>query len=114
MLAWRDLADAEAGGSEMHASTVSSLWGQAGIEVTMRTSYAAGHPQVSWRDGYGVIRKAGRYMVFPRAAFSEVMGWHGSRDGLVEIWNGMPFLSPVWRKGPRIVWLHQCTRRCGR
>ena len=34
------------------------------------------------------------------------MGWHGSRDGLVEIWNGMPFFSPVWGKGPRIVWLH--------
>jgi glycosyltransferase involved in cell wall biosynthesis len=72
----------------------------------MRTLYAAGHPQVSWRDGYGVIRKAGRYMVFARAAFSEVMGWHGSRDGLVEIWNGMPWFSPVWASGPRIVFLH--------
>jgi glycosyltransferase involved in cell wall biosynthesis len=106
MLAWRDLDDPEAGGSEVHASTVAAIWGQAGIEVTMRTSYAAGHPQISWRDGYRVIRKAGRYMVFPRAAFSEMMGWHGSRDGLVEIWNGMPFFSPVWGKGPRIVWLH--------
>src|SRR6266542_4448905 len=106
MLAWRDLDDPEAGGSEVHASTVAACWGQAGIEVTMRTSFAAGHPQVSWRDGYRVIRKAGRYMVFPRAAFSELMGWHGSRDGLVEIWNGMPFFSPVWGKGPRIVWLH--------
>jgi glycosyltransferase involved in cell wall biosynthesis len=106
MLAWRDLDDPEAGGSEVHASTVAALWGQAGIEVTMRTSFAAGHPQVSWRDGYRVIRKAGRYMVFPRAAVSELMGWHGDRDGLVEIWNGMPFFSPVWAKGPRIVWLH--------
>jgi hypothetical protein len=106
MLAWRDLDDPEAGGSEVHASTVAALWGQAGIEVTMRTSFAAGHPQVSWRDGYRVIRKAGRYMVFPRAAISELMGWHGDRDGLVEIWNGMPFFSPVWAKGPRIVWLH--------
>jgi glycosyltransferase involved in cell wall biosynthesis len=106
MLAWRDLDDPEAGGSEVHASTVAALWGQAGIEVTIRTSFAAGHPQISWRDGYRVIRKAGRYMVFPRAAFSEMMGWHGSRDGLVEIWNGMPFFSPVWGKGPRIVWLH--------
>jgi glycosyltransferase involved in cell wall biosynthesis len=24
----------------------------------------------------------------------------------VEIWNGMPFLSPMWRRGPRMVWLH--------
>ena len=31
---------------------------------------------------------------------------YGPRDGLVEIWNGMPFLSPVWATGPRIVFLH--------
>jgi glycosyltransferase involved in cell wall biosynthesis len=106
MLAWRDLDDPEAGGSEVHASTVAAWWGQAGIEVTMRTSFAAGHPQISWRDGYRVIRKAGRYMVFPRAVISELMGWHGERDGLVEIWNGMPWFSPVWASGPRIVFLH--------
>src|SRR6476661_2675266 len=106
MLAWRDLDDPEAGGSELHASRVASLWAEAGIEVTMRTSYAAGHPQVTWRNGYRVIRKAGRYLVFPRAAFSEMMGWHGASDGLVEIWNGMPFFSPVWARRPRVVWLH--------
>jgi len=106
ILAWRDLDDPEAGGSELHASKVAALWGEAGIEVTMRTSYAPGHPQVSWRDGYRVIRKAGRYLVFPRAAFSEMMGWHGASDGLVEIWNGMPFFSPVWARRPTVAWLH--------
>jgi len=106
MLAWRDLDDPEAGGSEVHASTVASLWAEAGIEVTMRTSFAAGQPQMSWRDGYRVIRKAGRYMVFPRAAFSEMMGWHGASDGLVEIWNGMPFFSPLWSRSPHITFLH--------
>jgi hypothetical protein len=95
ILAWRDLDDPEAGGSEVHAANIASLWAEAGIEVTMRTSYAANYPMVSWRDGYRVIRKAGRYLVFPRAAFSEMMGWHGGRDGLVEIWNGMPFFSPL-------------------
>lgn len=106
MLAWRDLDDPEAGGSEVHASMVARLWAEAGLEVTMRTSFAAGQPQMSWRDGYRVIRKAGRYMVFPRAAFSEMMGWHGGRDGLVEIWNGMPFLSPLWARTPHVTWLH--------
>src|SRR2546430_9220093 len=75
MLAWRDLDDPEAGGSEVHASTVASLWGQAGIEVTTRTSLAARHPQISWRDRYRAIPKAGRYMGFPRAAFTEMDGW---------------------------------------
>jgi glycosyltransferase involved in cell wall biosynthesis len=106
MLAWRDLDDPEAGGSEVHASKVAALWGEAGIDVTMRTSHAPGYPTVSWRDGYRVIRKGGRYMVFPRAAFSEMMGWHGASDALVEIWNGMPFFSPVWARRPHVVWLH--------
>jgi len=106
MLAWRDLDDPEAGGSEIHASTVAKYWAEAGLEVTMRTSYAANHPQVAWRDGYRVIRKAGRYLVFPRAAISEFLGWHGGKDGLVEIWNGMPFFSPVWARKPNITWLH--------
>jgi glycosyltransferase involved in cell wall biosynthesis len=106
MLAWRDLDDPEAGGSELHASNIAARWAEAGIEVTMRTSFAAGHSQVTWRDGYRVIRKAGRYLVFPRAAFSEFMGWHGGRDGLVEIWNGMPFFSPLWSRTAHVTWLH--------
>ena len=106
VLAWRDLNDVEAGGSEVHAAEVARLWSEAGIEVTMRSSYAQGHPPEGVRDGYRVIRRAGRYLVFPRAALAEATGRHGPRDGLVEIWNGMPFLSPIWCRGPRVAWLH--------
>ena len=31
-----------------------------------------------------------------------MMGWHGASDGLVEIWNGMPFFSPVWARRPTV------------
>jgi glycosyltransferase involved in cell wall biosynthesis len=106
MLSWRDLEDVEAGGSEVHASAVARLWAEAGLEVTLRTSYAQGQASVVNRDGYRVIRRAGRYLVFPRAVASELLGRHGERDALVEIWNGMPFFSPVWATGPRIVLLH--------
>lgn len=106
MLAWRDLADVEAGGSELHASTVAAFWADAGIEVTMRTSYAQGAPPDTVRDGYRVIRRAGRYLVFPRAVAAELAGRHGRRDALVEIWNGVPFFSPVWARGPKVTWLH--------
>lgn len=106
VLAWRDLDDPEAGGSELHAHEVLRMWTRAGIDINMRTSFSPGQRQVLWRDGYRVIRKAGRYMVFPRAAFSELAGWHGGRDALVEIWNGMPFWSPVWCRGPRVAWMH--------
>jgi glycosyltransferase involved in cell wall biosynthesis len=106
VLAWRDLDDVEAGGSELHIAEVAKLWAAAGVEVTLRTSWAQGQPTEDVRDGYKVIRRAGRYMVFPRAAAAEVMGRTGPRDVLIEIWNGMPFLSPLWNPGPRVIFLH--------
>lgn len=107
MLAWRDLEDVEAGGSEIHAHEVARRWAAAGLEITMRTSYAQGRASVVMRDGYRVIRRAGRYLVFPRAIASEVTGRHGPWDGLVEIWNGVPFFSPLWTRGrPSVVFLH--------
>jgi glycosyltransferase involved in cell wall biosynthesis len=106
MLGWRDFDDPEAGGSEVHAEEIARLWAEAGLEITLRTSYAPGHPRVSWRNGHRVVRKAGRYMVFPRAAISEMMQWHGSRDAVVEIWNGMPFFAPVWARCPYVIFQH--------
>jgi glycosyltransferase involved in cell wall biosynthesis len=105
-VAWRDLDDAEAGGSEMHAHRIASLWAAAGIDVTFRTSAVPGAPESVRRNGYRVLRRSGRYAVFGGAA------WEGRRMGrrpgdvLVEVWNGMPFFSPLWYRGPRIVFLH--------
>lgn len=110
VLAWRDLVDIEAGGSELHADRILQLWAEAGLEITMRTSYAQGHPERARRSGYRVIRRSGRFGVFPNAVLSEIAGRHGRRDGLVEIWNGVPFLTPIWARGPRIAWIHHVHR----
>ena len=115
MLAWRDLDDVEAGGSEVHAHNIASLWAQAGLEVMHRTSFAAGHPQHVRRNGYAVVRKAGRYMVFPRSVAAEIAGRNGHRDALVEIWNGVPV--PVAAVVPRpsiACGSTTSTARCGR
>jgi glycosyltransferase involved in cell wall biosynthesis len=106
VLAWRDLDDAEAGGSELHADSILRRWSDAGVEVTMRTSFAPGQPANARRNGYNVVRRGGRFDLFPRAIIDEVRGRHGGRDGLVEIWNGVPWMSPVWARGPRVTWLH--------
>jgi glycosyltransferase involved in cell wall biosynthesis len=106
LLAWRDLDDPEAGGSELHAHEIARLWARAGLDVTLRTSSAAGHDPFTQRDGYQVVRKSGRYAVFPRSALSGFVGRRGRPDGLVEIWNGMPFFSPLWARCPKIVFLH--------
>jgi glycosyltransferase involved in cell wall biosynthesis len=107
LISWRDLDDVEAGGSEVHASNVARRWAAAGLDVQLRTSYAQGRPPVVTRDGFRVIRRAGRYLVFPRAAVTEALNRNGRWDALVEIWNGMPFFSPLWTAGrPSTVWLH--------
>lgn len=106
VLSWRDLADVEAGGSEVHASEVARLWAEAGIDVTLRSSWAQGQPKSVARDGYRVVRRNGRYAVFPGAVLGELRGSLGPRDALVEYWNGMPFLSPLWERRPSVVVLH--------
>jgi len=106
VVAWRDLADIEAGGSEVHAAEWQRRWAEAGIELTVRTSYAQGHAQEGTRDGYRVIRKHGRFMVFPTTVLSEALHRTGPRDGLVEIWNGTPYLSPLWARCAHITLVH--------
>jgi glycosyltransferase involved in cell wall biosynthesis len=112
LFAWRDLDDAEAGGSERHAHRVAALWAEAGLDVLLRTSTAQGHrhyPRVR-RDGYEVVRRSGRYFVFPHVIASESLKRYGPADAVVDIWNGVPFLTPLWFKGPRVTWIHHVHR----
>jgi glycosyltransferase involved in cell wall biosynthesis len=106
VLAWRDLDDAEAGGSEVHADEFMRRWAAAGLDIVHRTSAAVGQPAIARRHGYGVIRRGSRYTVFPRAAVAEALGTMGRSDALVEIWNGVPWFGPIWYRRPRITIVH--------
>ncbi|MDO8363027.1 MAG: glycosyltransferase family 4 protein [Actinomycetota bacterium] len=105
-LGWRDLADPDAGGSEVHADEFMRRWADVGLEVTHRTSGLAGVATVAHRNGYRVVSRGGRMTVFPRMAVSEVLRREGSFDALVEIWNGVPWMGPLWTRKPRMVFLH--------
>ncbi len=105
-LAWRDLDDPDAGGSEVHADEIMRRWAAVGFDVLHRTSSSAGQSAECRRNGYDVIRRGNRYSVFPRAIAAEVFGGMGRSDALVEIWNGVPWFSPVWCRKPKITFLH--------
>ena len=106
ILAWRDIDDAEAGGSELHAHEVATRWAAAGIDVVLRTSSVAGRTALVERGGYRVVRRSGRYAVFVTGPMDIATSRLGPLDGLVEVWNGMPWLSPLWSRLPRVVFLH--------
>jgi glycosyltransferase involved in cell wall biosynthesis len=106
ILAWRDLDDPEAGGSELHAHQIASIWAGAGLDVRLRSSAVAGMSAHAARDGYRVVRKGGRITVFPRAVLSGLAGRGGRPDGVMEIWHGMPFFSPLWTRCPRVSFVH--------
>jgi glycosyltransferase involved in cell wall biosynthesis len=106
IVAWRDLDDPEAGGSELHADRVATRWAAAGLDVELRTSMVPGESRAARRNGYQVVRWGGRYQVFPQVMLEGLLGRRGHPDAVVDIWNGLPFFSPVWFRGPRLTILH--------
>ncbi len=106
VVAWRDLDDPDAGGSEVHADHLMRRWAAAGLEVLHRTSAGVGIPAEATRHGYRVVRRGSRYSVFPRTVAAELTHRMGPFDAFVEIWNGVPWFSPLWCRRPRITIVH--------
>jgi glycosyltransferase involved in cell wall biosynthesis len=106
MLAYRDLDDPAAGGSELHAHHVLRRWVGAGLRIEQRTVEAPGRPAGAQRDGYRVERRGGRRLGVPRITAEAVTRRLPATDAVVEVWNGFPFWTPLWWRGPRLVLLH--------
>lgn len=88
-------------------SEVLGVWAAAGLDVRLRTSHAQGLATTAQRNGYRVVRRRGRLSVFPAAVAAEITRRNGPRpDAVVEAWNGIPFLTPLWFRGPRLTVLH--------
>lgn len=107
LLAFRDLGDPEAGGSEEHAAQMARHLALAGLDVTHHTGRVAGAPEDIVRDGVRVVRRGGRLGVFPCTVRDERGGKMGPTDGIIEIFHGVPFFAPLWaRRVPQVGLVH--------
>jgi glycosyltransferase involved in cell wall biosynthesis len=94
-VAWRDLANRRAGGSEVLVDRLAAGMTARGDNVTL----LCGGP--SDERPYTVIRNGGTYSQFARAPLTY---WSRLRDVdlVVEVCNGMPFFAPLWSRRPQI------------
>ncbi|KOU57223.1 glycosyl transferase [Streptomyces sp. MMG1533] len=94
-LAHRDLDNPAAGGSELLVDRLADGLTRLGHQVTL----LCGGP-AAYRD-YRVVSAGGEFGHYLRArsAFARQVG---DCDLLVEVCNGMPYLAPLWHRGPTL------------
>jgi glycosyltransferase involved in cell wall biosynthesis len=98
-LAWRDLANPLAGGSEVLIDRLAVGLTERGHDVTL----VAGGP-VAARP-YPVIDAGGRYSQYLRAR-GIVDRRIGDVDLVVDVANGMSYLTPLWRRRPSVCFVN--------
>lgn len=98
-ITWRDLAHPQAGGSELVVDRLACGLVDRGHEVAL----LCGGP-VSGDRSYRVVDLGGTFAQYLRAPFSG----HRFRDWdlLVDVENGIPYFSPLWRRGPSVCLVH--------
>jgi glycosyltransferase involved in cell wall biosynthesis len=95
-VSWRDLANPMAGGSELLVHQLASGLAEKGYEVSL----LCGGP-VEAKSLYRIANSGGQYSQFLRAPLHYLRSFR-SADLVVEVCNGMPFLVPLWRRGPNL------------
>jgi glycosyltransferase involved in cell wall biosynthesis len=94
-VAWRDLANPRAGGSEVLVDRLAEGMTARGDRVTL----LCGGPTAPRQ--YQVVRSGGTYSQFLRAPLKYRRRIRDA-DLVVEVCNGMPFFAPLWARRPMV------------
>ena len=99
-ISWRDLAHAHAGGAEVVMDRLLSGLAGRGHDVTL----VCGGPVVD-HQGYEVVDGGGTYSQYVRAPLICVSRYREA-DVLIDVENGVPYFSPLWRRRPLVCMVH--------
>lgn len=98
-MAWRDLAHPQAGGSEVVVDRLAAGLQARGHDVTL----LAGEP-VAPRP-YSVVGTGGRFSQYLRAPVTYLSN-HRDADVVVDVENGVPFFTPLYRRRPLVCFVN--------
>ncbi|OJF11042.1 glycosyltransferase involved in cell wall biosynthesis [Couchioplanes caeruleus] len=119
-LNWRDTRNPHGGGSEVYVEKIAEELIRRGYLATLFcAAHSEGPADETTAAGLRVLRRGGRHTVYLWAALTYLLGVLGfgplSRRGgrpdvLVDVGNGLPFLSPLWCRRPVIALVHHVHR----
>ena len=111
MLADRDWTHPQGGGSGANLREQAVRWVAAGNRVTIVCCTHPGAAKLECDGDLTIHRVGGRSTVFPRAIWRQWRGLVPDPDVVLEIVNGITFLTPLWLRTPRLVLVHHIHRR---
>lgn len=120
-LNWRDIRNPEGGGSEVYVQQMAAQVVARGGQATLLcAAHDHGQAEELTYDGVRILRRGGRHTVYLRAAWLYLAGALGvgrlSRrgvgrpDAIVDVCNGLPFLSPIYARKPVVALVHHVHR----
>ena len=121
LLNWRDTRNPHGGGSEVYVEKIAGQLVRHGHRVTLLcAAHRDGPAEEITEHGVRILRRGGRHTVYLAAALTYLLGHLGlgplSRrrggrpDVIVDVGNGLPFLSPLWCRIPVIALVHHVHR----
>lgn len=109
ILSWRDPWHPEGGGSERWLQEVAERLAQRHEVIVLTAAYPGGERQRLF-NGVRYIRRGNAHSVFPRADLALALGRYGHVDAVLEVQNGMPFLSRLFTRTRVVVLVHHIHR----
>jgi glycosyltransferase involved in cell wall biosynthesis len=111
VLADRDWKHHDTGGNGANLWAQISRWVSAGNRVTVVAGeYPGGERVEHFGDRLVVHRMGTRVTVFPRAMLAVLRGVGRDADVVLEVINGIAFLTPLWLRKPRVAMIHHVHR----
>jgi glycosyltransferase involved in cell wall biosynthesis len=111
VLADRDWTHPQTGGNGANIDGHVSRWVAWGHRVTVVAGMYPGAREVEWYGPNLVVhRMGGRSTVFPRAIWKVLRGLGRDADVVLEVINGITFLTPLWLRKPRVAMVHHVHR----